>query len=572
MISSDASSSDALTGMKLARMRQFAAALPHLERANRDAPTDLPVLHTLATLLLWAGRGGEAAERYRITAALLPQEISVLSGWARALLLAGASDQALTLFERALALDPDYATPGGLLDTQLREALDADTVCHVLQTLVERQPSHASLLGLHAQALQTAERLQEAQTAYERCCELRPEDPLPRVKLGGLASSRGDTAAALAHYRAALKVSPGHAAALWGCAQADGWRLDPETLALVERLAQSEHAPRALAGLNEILARHHDRTGNFAAAATHLADTNALMTQVIPPPMRYDAKQHEIEIGQLIRSHTSQLFQRLHDAGSRERRPVFVIGLPRSGTTLLEQMLASHPEIVGAGEQVFAEASLKRALAAAGGRHETLTAEAVRQAAAWYLQMLDHRVQRIAHVRHAGRVVDKLPDNYLLAGWLCIAFPNAAIIHCLRDPRDVALSCWMTQFNHLSWSHDLQHITHRIEQHRRLLRHWRATFGGRLTEIRYERLVADPETELRNALAAIRLDWHPDMLAFADRKGFVASASKLQVREPIHARSVGRWRNYEHALLPVLQRLTAIARQDALDMDTAAVA
>jgi hypothetical protein len=184
--------------------------------------------------------------------------------------------------------------------------------------------------------------------------------------------------------------------------------------------------------------------------------------------------------------------------------------------------------------------------------------------------MLDQRLQRIANHPTADRIVDKMPDNYLLAGWLRIAFPNAAIIHCLRDPRDVALSCWMTQFADVQWGLDLNHIAHRIEQHRRLLHHWRSTIGDHLTEIRYERLVADPEAELRRALAAIGLDWHADVLAHADRKGFVASASRQQVREPIHARNIARWRNYEHALQPILPRLDAIAAQDALDAGSTA--
>jgi hypothetical protein len=181
--------------------------------------------------------------------------------------------------------------------------------------------------------------------------------------------------------------------------------------------------------------------------------------------------------------------------------------------------------------------------------------------------MLEQRLLRLAIQQRTDRIVDKLPDNYLLAGWLHIAFPNAAIIHCLRDPRDVALSCWLTQFADVQWSYDLQHIAHRIEQHRRLMQHWRTTIGDHVTEIRYERLVVDPETELRRVLAAIQLDWHPDVLAFAGRKGFVASASRQQVREPIHARSVARWRNYEHALQPILPRLNAIAALDALDAD-----
>jgi hypothetical protein len=179
--------------------------------------------------------------------------------------------------------------------------------------------------------------------------------------------------------------------------------------------------------------------------------------------------------------------------------------------------------------------------------------------------VLEERLRRLAIERNGERIVDKHPDNYLLAGWLRIAFPNAAIIHCLRDPRDVAWSCWMTQFADVRWCYELDHIANRIEQHRRLMHHWRGTIGESLTEVRYEHLVADPETELRRVLAAIGLDWHPAVLAFADRKGFVSSASRQQVREPLHARSLARWRNYEEALQPILPRLNAVAVQDALD-------
>jgi len=563
------SSSDAATGMHLAQMGRLVEALPYLDRANRQAPTDVPLLHAAANLLLRAGRGEDAIERYRIAASLSPDDAGILGGWTRALLIIGDRDRAVALVERTLALDPHYANVGGMLDRSLRETTDADAACELLQALVERNPQHAGLRGLHGQALLTAERLQEAQEAYEGYRDLLPLDPLPRVELGALATSRGDRAAALEHYRSALEADPGYAAALWGFAQASGWRLEPEMLDSIRRMAESERNPRALAGLQDILARHCDRIGDYPAASLHAARANALMAQMIPQQDRYDGRRHEQEIANTIRGFASQLFDRLRDAGRPERRPVFVIGLPRSGTTLLEQMLASHPGIVGVGEQSIAAASLHRAMASAGGSLENLTPAAVDDAATWHLEMLYKRVQRLANRGAADRIVDKMPDNYLLAGWLRIAFPNATIIHCLRDPRDVALSCWMTQFAGVPWSLDLQHIAHRIEQHRRLLHHWRGAIGDHLTDIRYEQLVADPEAELRRALAAIGLDWHAGVLAHADRKGFVASASRQQVREPIHARKVARWRNYEHALRPILPRLDAVAAQDERDAASA---
>ena len=562
-------SSDATTGMQLAQMGRLADALPYLDRANRAAPTDLPLLHAIASVLQSAGRAADAVERYRHSAALLPENIQVLSGWARALLLMGEYGQALPLLERALTLDPGYADAGGLLGTLLWEADDADLACEVLQPLVSRHPMHASLLCLYGHALTAAEHLQEAQAAYERYRILRPLDPVVCVELGRLAASRGNSSGALEQFHAALAIEPGHAPALWGIAQSGSGRLDQQTLALVQELVRSEQDAGHSSVLHDVLARHHDRAGEFRVASIHTERMNALQAGLVPVQKRYSDRQHELEVDTTIHNYTPPIFRRLGNAGNTERRPVFVIGLPRSGTTLLERMLASHPSIIGVGEQSITRRSLQRALYESGGMIEMLTPTAVAAAARWHLQTLEDRVRRLSIGRDGERVVDKLPDNYLLAGWLRIAFPNAAIIHCLRDPRDVALSCWQIQFSKIRWGFELDHIAHRIEQHRLLMRHWRVTIGDHLTEVRYERLVTDPETEIRLALAATGLEWHPDVLGFADRKGVVRSASQQQVRQPLHARSVGRWRHYEEALQPIMPRLNAIVAQDALDAGSA---
>jgi tetratricopeptide (TPR) repeat protein len=558
-------SPDATTGFELARQGRLADALPYLEQANRAAPADVPLLHACASVLQSAGRMADAVERYQRAAALLPDNIEVLSGWGRALLLSGEYGKALPLFDRALTLDPGYADDGRLFATLLWEADDADLACDVLKPLLDRRPEHTGLLRQYAHALEVAERLPEAQAAFERYKALRPEDPAVYVELGKLASMRGDANAAQEHFNAALAIDPQRASALWAITQTGKGPLDPETLARMHELAQTEPDIDHSLALHYAQARHHESLGEFQVAQTHIARVNALQAELVPQHKRYSEEKHALDIDNLIRAYTPQLFEYLGHVGNPTRRPVFIIGLPRSGTTLLERMLASHPSIVGVGEQSLAHKSLQRALIESGG---TLTPAAIDAAARWHLQTLEDRVQRL-EIRGSGeRIVDKMPDNYMFAGWLRIAFPNAAIIHCLRDPRDVALSCWQTQFSKIGWSHDLEHIAHRIEQHRRLMRHWRATIGDHLTEIRYEPLVDDPETELRRALAAIGLEWHPDMLDFAERDGIVRTASLQQVRQPLHGRSVGRWRDYEEALQPILPRLNAVAAQDALEADS----
>ena len=559
-------SSDAATGMQLAKMGRLADALPFLDRANAANPTDVALLHAVASVLQAEGRTRDAAERYRRTATLLPDTSEVLTGWARSLLLLDEYDTAIALLNRALTLDPQLANAGGMLEMLLSETDSPDTTCSILKPLVDQHPDRTNLLLLYARALTTAEYMSEAEATYRRLSVLQPQDPLPHVELGRLAVNRVESERAIACVQSALAIDPDYPPALWEKSQIEGGHLDTRSLDRILGLAQTERDPWRLSPLLDMLARHYDRLGEYALAATYIARVNALRAQLVLPNKRHDPAKRELETDVIIGNFTQAVFHQHRNAGSADKRPLFIIGMPRSGTTLLQQMLVSHPSIISVGEQTIAGASLRHALIKSGSATlDAIPAAVFRDAADWHLHRLEDRIQRLSLRPDAERIIDKLPDNYMHAGWLSIAFPNAAIIHCLRDPRDVALSCWRAQFSNITWSVNLDYIVHRIEQHRRLMRHWRATIGSRLIEIQYEHLVADPEGELRRALAASGLDWDSNVLKFAESKGFVRSASQYQVREPLHARGIGRWHHYEQALQPILPRLNAISAQDALD-------
>lgn len=255
--------SDAATGMRLAQMGRLADALPYLEAANRAAPADIPLLNAVASVLQWAGRGADAAERFRVAASLLPEDTIVLTGWARSLILIGKHDEAHPLLDKAVEIDPHFADAGGLLDMLLWENQDADAACLLLKPLVEKHPAHAELALQYAKALMAAEQLDDARAAYEVYQGLCPQDPLASVELGRLAASRGESAQAMQWFRSALAINPDYPPTLWEMAQANDWRLDPQTVAQIERLTHIEHDAKGLAGLHDILARQHDRRGEF---------------------------------------------------------------------------------------------------------------------------------------------------------------------------------------------------------------------------------------------------------------------------------------------------------------------
>ena len=231
------------------------------------------------------------------------------------------------------------------------------------------------------------------------------------------------------------------------------------------------------------------------------------------------------------------------------------MGLPRSGTTLVEQVLASHPAVFGAGELRLVWDILDLLPQAAGRDAPPLDCIAhVDQKAVGALAQR-HESALEAMGGTALRVVDKMPENTLYLGWIATLFPLAILIHCRRDLRDVACSCWMTHLAHVRWACDPDHIATRINDHLRLMDHWHQVLPVPILEVDYESLVANPEREARELVAWCGLDWDPACLNFHENRRPVRTASAAQVRQPVHSRSVGRWKNYEGPLATLFAKI-----------------
>ncbi len=238
---------------------------------------------------------------------------------------------------------------------------------------------------------------------------------------------------------------------------------------------------------------------------------------------------------------------------------MFIVGLPRSGTTLIEQILATHSRIFGAGEITLA----RDTMAALGGQSadaieglRQLSREAARRLASQHLE-------RLRGLDPAAlRIVDKMPENYVFLGLLASLFPRAKFIHCRRDLRNVALSCWMTHFKDVPWANDQEHIASRFHQYQRMMEHWRKVLPVPLLEVDYEQTVADLEGVARKLVAWCGLEWEPGCLEFHKTKRPVRTASLVQVRQPIFRTSVGRWKHYEQALASLFARLESLVVRD----------
>jgi hypothetical protein len=254
---------------------------------------------------------------------------------------------------------------------------------------------------------------------------------------------------------------------------------------------------------------------------------------------------------------TRELMQRMRGGGDPSRVPVFVVGMPRSGTTLIEQILASHSKVFGAGErEEFGEAAFS--LGQANGTTarfpevvSTLSADELRQLGARYLDLVG------AATGPAERIVDKLPLNFTFVGLIHLALPNARIIWARRDPIDTCVSCFSTLFGgNQPHTYDLGELGRYHRAHEALMHHWRGVLPhGIMLEVRYEDVVEDLEGQARRMLKHCGLEWEDACLEYHRTQRSVRTASVAQVRQPIYRRSVGRWRAYQHLLQPLLQAL-----------------
>jgi hypothetical protein len=365
--------------------------------------------------------------------------------------------------------------------------------------------------------------LAEAERCYRDALRLEPDFPLPHGQLATLLRGRMP---------------------------------DADRAALEARLADPHLPPGPRARLFFGLAHVRDAQADYAGATDCLQEANALTLQMQRGVSRYLPAEHDRFVDGMMSAFGPDFFARTAGVGLNTRRPVFIFGLPRSGTTLIEQVLASHAQVHGAGELALARRSFTAIPAALG-----LSASPIecisRLDAATIRSLAEQHDRKLAALAGNGitRVVDKMPDNYMYLGLLAAMFPDAVFIHCRRDLRDVAVSCWMTDFRSLRWANNKEHIARRFQQYCRLMEHWRAVLPVPMHEVDYEDAVADLDPVARGLVAACGLDWEPACLEFHRTQRPVRTASVVQVRQPVYQRSAGRWRHYETALADLLAKL-----------------
>jgi len=535
-------------------------ALPHLEQAVYLRPELAVLRDSLGEALRALRRLDDAEAAYRDAIRLSPQLSIAHLHLGLVYVAQDRDDDALELLKRAVELEPNEPAYWEILAAfyqRLERSPEAIVCWRRLLELGPANPAHAHLSL--AWVLLEECRVVEAEPHYAAAQALAPDSAEVHLDLGLLHQDRGEPDLAEAAFRKAIELEPDHGPAHTRLASLLGAKTPDADLKRVEQLVDDPRTSQTnRASLLFALACVRDGRGEYAAAAAHSREANALQLAAAPRFRHFDPDRHHQFVDSLIGAFGPGFFARVAGAGLETPQLVFVVGLPRSGTTLVEQVLASHPQVFGAGELPLARRNYALLPNMVG--RDAPSADCVAHLEPLVIHSMAHayleRVWDLAGERRsAKRIVDKMPDNTFYLGLVNGLFPRATIIYCRRDLRDVALSCWMSDFRSLLWAHDPVHIATRFQAHHRIMKHWRATLPTEIHEVVYEDLVDDLEGVGRRILAAVGLDWHPACLEFHRTSRTVRSSSSTQVRKPLYRSSIGRWKKYEHELADLFAAL-----------------
>jgi len=520
-------------------------ALEALQTAARWLPNDAGAHNNLGNALGRLGRLDEALASYRQALLLSPDFPEAHHNLGRAYLDLGQLDSAVASCHRAVQFKPRCAEAHETLGNALLGLGKLEEACASYRRALEINPNFADAhrnLGL-------AQRLQghsaEADASCRRALEIDPQSAATFVILADSSADRGQFAEAEALLRQAIAIEPESPEAWGGIVRLRKMTgSDAAWLAEAQRIVQQPLPARKEVQLRYAIGKYFDDVRDFEQAFGNFRRANEI-TKLHRP--KYDGLQLTRIVDRTTHSFDRQWLSRTGLNAPESSRPVFIVGMLRSGTTLAEQILASHPAVFAAGELGFWSGASAAYQAAA------LNGEAggaiLRKLADDYLRLLQDLSQG------ALRVVDKMPTNFGFLGLIHAALPKARVIHMRRNPIDTCLSIYFQHFESaVSYANDLKDLAHYYTEYVRVMKHWQSTLPREaILDVPYEALVNDQEAWSRKMLEFIGLSWDPRCLDFHETNRTVITASKWQVRQKITGSSVGRWRHYEKYLGPLLR-------------------
>lgn len=533
-----------------------ARAVVRLQAALRVRPDNAAALSDLGLALHAQKRLGEAAEVLTQALGLQPDAPELMLNLGNVRLDQSRDATALELFRRALALRPEFPealNSLGLVELRLGFAVEA---LESARRALAIRPGFVEAHQTAGRALVVLGRYEEAMAAHREVLRLRPDAAEGHLALARACRSFGRLEEAASHCRTALALAPARGEAYRMLVELTRQRPGSDELVRMEVLWQRpDLPPRDRMQLGFALGKASEDIGEPARAMQMYQRANALKRA----RFEYSTADSAAVFEDVRASFTAALFDRFAGSGNEDETPIFIIGMPRSGTTLVEQILASHPEVFGAGEHALLNTAVGGLHVGDGPfRFGSVLGAVSRETLA---RLADAYLGAVRRFSSGSRfITDKMPGNFLLVGMIRLMLPRARVIHCRRDPVETCLSIYKTHFGGegLRYAYDLTEIGHYYRLYHDLMDHWRQVLPGFVLDVHYEDLVTNQERVTRELLAACGLAWDPGCLDFHSTARPVQTASAAQVREPIHGRSLHRAAPFGDVLRPLRDALAGL--------------
>lgn len=415
----------------------------------------------------------------------------------------------------------------------------------IYEDVLSQNPDQQDAVHLLGLVRMEQDRDDEAVQLMERALALYPKASHFHHNIAGLYRRMGRLQEAESQFRQAIELKPDYGEAYQGLAEMVKFQAgDPLIEMINTQLQHPDLADNVRSYFHFAAGKICDDIGHYPSAFKHFTEGNRLADR------QFDSARFRQMVKDLLYVYSPAQVQRQAGSGIDSEVPTFILGMPRSGTTLVEQILASHSVVFGAGELNEMKFVASHASKISNFRHDYpnsvpgLTAEHYQQLGSAYL----NRVQALAKGDYQ-RIIDKHPLNFQFIGLILGLFPKARIIHTVRNPLDTCLSCFFQNFTKgQDYSFDIKVLGHFYNDYRRLMQHWQQLFPGRIHTVHYEKLLDDQEAETRRLLDYMGLDFEPACIEFHKTRRKVSTASFLQVRQPIYKTSKQRWRNYRNEL------------------------
>ncbi len=527
------------------------AALAH-QRALQINPQFSAAHFNLGNVLYTQQRLSDSASSYRRALQIDPNFVQAHTSLGNVLRDQGEHEQAIAAHRNALQLAPDYAEAhrnlGDAFRAQGNLALAADSYRRAIEIEPDFAQAHSNL----GHVLCRQRQVDEAVAAHRQALRIEPQNAENHVSLGSALRDRGQLQEAATCYERALQLKPDHAEANWNWAT--GRRFSSRDRHEIERLegllSKATMSSTDRATFHFTLGKMYDDIRQWQAAFANYRKGN----QLSDPEFDTDIWKDRVDL--LIDLFPGKMPDAKKLPGRNHRLPIFIVGMPRSGTTLVEQVLASHPLVFGAGEldeigQLSSD--LGAEMVGQGGYPRCLATmeESVGS------RMADKYLRRLADLSgDAPRVIDKMPGNFVHLGLISLILPGATVIHARRNAKDACLSCFFQRFTEVPFASNLRTLGICYRHYERLMDHWRHVLPKTMYEVDYEDLVRDTEQVARDLLEFCGLNWHSDCLRFFDSSRNVQTASNWQVRQPMYQTSIDRYKNYEEFLGPLNDALS----------------